>query len=295
MDVEGIIILDSVSGLPLFSRLSNGIDETMFSAFLTAIQQFASQLSLGGLSSFTTEEKGIYLVGRSRVVTALIAPVSADFKRIYSIGLRIGTLFESQYEIKNVNDISQFEGFDQEVQAIFEQEKVPFLVQVAEFAKKEFRGDVAVQPTIPTRDGGRTTIDVVVDGGKKRDMGLRSRMLMRMEAAFAEDVTFVKAIDGTAGRGEVLEYLESLRLFGDDGDDNTEEYSYFPHRAVVVARDYSPTVMEELEKLERRNGKFFVKGTHISKRMKAKWAPDASRCYIELWKWGEPYPERVFN
>jgi hypothetical protein len=61
VDIEGIVIFDAVSGVPLFSRMKGTTDPSLFSSFIAAIGHFSKQLKFGGLSSFSTEEKVIYL------------------------------------------------------------------------------------------------------------------------------------------------------------------------------------------------------------------------------------------
>ncbi|MFX0094038.1 MAG: hypothetical protein ACFFBD_20030 [Candidatus Hodarchaeota archaeon] len=298
MQIDGIIIFDSISGLPLFAHLDESIDSTLFSGFLTAIRQFSSELSLGGLSSFTTEEKTIFLAARSRVVTAIIAPADLEFQKVYSLAYQIGEKFEDTYEIPESPDEEKFKGFSEKLNEIIKKEEVPFLLQAAEFAKKEFGGEVSIRPTLKVREdrGGKTaTIDIIVDRGEKKGESFGTRAVKRRWIAFSEDITFIKVVDGVAGRGEVIDFFDSLKGFGDDKDDTTEEYPYFPARAVVVARDYSPTVFEEVEKLTRHKGKAVITGDHITWRARIGSFPDAGKCFIELWKWKEDYPERMFH
>ncbi|MFW9991716.1 MAG: hypothetical protein ACFFD4_06625 [Candidatus Odinarchaeota archaeon] len=298
MQIDGIIIFDSVSGLPLFSKLvDDKIDDTLFSGFASAIRQFSDQLSLGGLSSFVTEEKIIFLAARSRIITAIIAPVDLEYKKVYSLAYRIGEKFEQTYElVEEVPDQAKFRDFNEIIDKTLKEEEIPFLIQATEFARKEFGGAVSVQPKLQMRGGQLGVIDIVVDRGEKKS-SFRGKLFIKLRklTAFSEDLTFIKVVDGVAGRGEVMDFLDSLKEFGDDRDESTEEFPFFPSRGVVIARDFSPTVFEGLEKIQRFGGKAALSGDHVTRRAKLKAAPDVARCFIELWKWKEDYPERVFS
>jgi hypothetical protein len=301
MQIDGIVIIDSVSGIPLFSKLDN-IDSTLFSGFVTAIRNFSSELSLGGLSSFTTEEKNIFLAARMRVVTAIIAPTDLEFQKVYSLAYKIGESFEEMYEITESPDQEKFKDFSVRLDEILKEKEVPFLLQAAEFAKKEFGGEVSIRPQLKVKHGKTMAIDIVVDRGKKNPEGVLNRIVQRRWKAFTEDVTFVKVIDGIAGRGETLDFIDSLKNVGEESltlphirkESASDEFLYFPARAAVIARDYSPTVFEEMIKLQRCEGKACISGDHITRQAKGKRFPESAKCFVELWKWREGYPQRVF-
>ncbi|WXG42089.1 MAG: hypothetical protein WED07_15220 [Candidatus Freyarchaeum deiterrae] len=301
MQIDGIVIIDSVSGVPLFSKLDT-IDSTLFSGFVTAIRNFSSELSLGGLSSFSTEEKNIFLAARRRVVTAIIASTDLEFQKVYSLAYQIGAAFEDMYELTESPDQDKFKGFSTRLEGILKEKEVPFLLEAAEFAKKEFGGAISIRPELKVEHGKTMVIDLVVDRGKRNPEGVLNRLVQRRWKAFSEDITFVKVIDGIAGRGEVMDFIDSLRSVGEESgmhirnhkDRAAEEFPYFPARAAVVARDYSPTVFEEMEKLLRVEGKACIAGDQITRQARGKYFPDSSKCFIELWKWKEGYPERVF-
>jgi hypothetical protein len=302
MQIDGIVIIDAVSGVPLFSKLDT-IDSTLFSGFVTAIRNFSSELCLGGLSSFTTEEKNIFLAARKRVVTAIIAPANIEFKKVYSLAYQIGEAFEEMYALTETPDQEKFKDFSEKLEEILKEKEVPFLLQVVEFAKKEFGGEVSIRPELKLEHGKTIVIDIVVDRGKKKAEGVLNKLVQRVWAAFSENITFIKVIDGVAGRGEVVDYIESLKSFGDESlrgfHDNkkvtSEEFPYFPAQAAIIARDYSPTVFEEMEKLQRVEGKACVPGDHVTWGARGKRFPDSSKCFIELWRWKQDYPERVFH
>ncbi|MFX1250578.1 MAG: hypothetical protein ACFFCZ_03100 [Promethearchaeota archaeon] len=294
MEIEGLTIINGTSGLPLFSKLGTSIDETLFSGFLSAIRNFTKEMSLGGLSSFTTDEKTVYLVARSSVIVALIVSKKVPFEKIYSVAYTIGERFEKEYDIStDVVEIDDFKDFSSIIDQIIKEKEVPFLIRVAKFAQKEFGGQLSVQPQLMNSHGHYHKIDLVLDRGIKKG-GVVTKMTSHVKS-FSKEVTFVKVIDGTAGRGEIKDFLELLTTFGRllTGKTKDEEFPYFPAKAAVIARDYSPTVQEEIDKLPKHKTKTAIPGTHI--------APDArmtasAKCFIELWKWrDDKYPELVHD
>lgn len=301
MELDGLTIIEAASGLPLFSKLQPTLDETLFSGFLSAITSFTKELSLGGLSSFTTDEKHVYLVAREKIVVAVIAATSVDPQPIYSLAYHVGVAFEDSYKDKltsGVKETTIFEEFDATLTEILNKGQVPFIIQVAEFARKEYGGKVAVQPQLKQADGVEVTLDLVVDRGEKSGGSIRDKIVKRHFKAFSADVTFLKVVDGTAGRGEVEEFLEQTQKFGfrEAVGEEDDRFPYFPNRAVVVAKAFSTTVFESLEQLQRQEGKAYIAGTHIIPTAKLRASPKTFRCFVEVWKWNEAsYPERVFK
>ncbi|MFX0063535.1 MAG: hypothetical protein ACFFC7_15280 [Candidatus Hermodarchaeota archaeon] len=113
--------------------------------------------------------------------------------------------------------------------------------------------------------------------------------------SFSEEVTFVKLIDGTARRGEIKDFLDLLTTYGRlrTRKAEEEEFPYFPAKAAIIARDYSPTVQEEIDKLPKHKTKTAIPGTHIA--FDASMVSSA-KCFIELWKWhDDKYPELVHD
>ncbi|MFX1251418.1 MAG: hypothetical protein ACFFCZ_07395 [Promethearchaeota archaeon] len=98
MDLEGIIIFNSSSGINLFSMVNEGLEPALISGALTAIKQFCQKTSLGGLSSFTTEEKLVFLATKEDVGTAIITSKNQDPKRMYSLAFTIAETFERNYK-----------------------------------------------------------------------------------------------------------------------------------------------------------------------------------------------------
>ena len=299
MQIDGIVIIESESGIPLYSQVKPSIPPELFSGFMKAIQNFSKDMALGGLSSFTTEENRVFLAARSEIDVALITPRDEETEAILSLAFQIGEAFETQYPEPATIDISRYERFGDVVEKIIQRNVQPFLVQVAMFAQKEMGGKISVQPLLMTQDGDNVQIDVVVDFGERRDKGgIGGRIIHSRTKAFSKELTFIKAVDGTAGRGEVLEFIETVQRFGTTHRAKGEEgsFPFFPARAAVVARDFSPTVFEELEKLEKTKGKTFVAPSYAPRPFRHKRSPILLKCLIELWKWNDDkYPERVFD
>ena len=53
MDIEGVVIFEASSGIPLYSRMKGDTDPSLFSSFVAAIGHFSRELRFGGLSSFS--------------------------------------------------------------------------------------------------------------------------------------------------------------------------------------------------------------------------------------------------
>ncbi|MHA1966604.1 MAG: ADP-ribosylation factor-like protein [Candidatus Hodarchaeales archaeon] len=120
MQIEGVIIFDANSGLLLFSKIDESVDSSMFSSFVWSIKEFFSELSLGGLSSFTTEEKTIFLASKSSIITAMITTGNPDYKKGYSTAFNISDTFESSYEIteSGIADLSKYSGFSSKLDGL---------------------------------------------------------------------------------------------------------------------------------------------------------------------------------
>ncbi len=120
MQIEGVIIFDATSGLLLFSKIDESVDSSMFSSFVWSIKEFFSELSLGGLSSFTTEEKTIFLASKLRIITAMITTGNLDYKKGYYTAFNISDTFESSYDIidSGIADLSKYSGFSSKLDKI---------------------------------------------------------------------------------------------------------------------------------------------------------------------------------
>lgn len=295
-----VIILHADSGLALFSYLQGSeVDENLLGGLITAIKEFTKELSLGGLSSFSTDERSIYLIAHKYCTVAIIT-TEQNFQDIYSLAYAIGEKFEERFDLSNIKfvDAGLYETFNDDFQKILSDKQTPFLISVAEFVKKEFGGDISITPALKNNKGDSITIDLISDRGKKKHQGFFGTMATRMMKSFSEEVNFVKVIDGTAGRGEVVEYLEVLKTFGRLRNKKSEEgvFPFFPAKAVVIARDFSPTVIEEINKLPKFGKKIGIPGTHISPDAGMPGAPASMKCFIELWQWNDSkYPDLILR
>jgi len=119
-DVEAIIIIDKKSGIPLFHRVHNEmLNSDLIASFIAAIRSFSTEIALGGLSTFTTDEKVVFLTAGTQVVCALIVS-----KIVPDVGLHVTKIIEKRFESKYQNisslpDVSAFTGFNEELDRIF--------------------------------------------------------------------------------------------------------------------------------------------------------------------------------
>ena len=245
-----------------------------------------------------TEEKSIHLVARNTIIISLITSKNEEFKEIFSLGYSIGERFESKYDLgnKKVIDTNKFNDFANDISELINQKNVPYLIKVAEFSKKEFGGEISIDAILKNNKGEMVKIDIISDRGEKKTKGIFNR-LARMMKSFSEEVTFIRAIDGVAGRGEIVEFLDLMKTFGKLRHKSDEDqFPYYPSKAVIVAHDFSSTVFENLNDLPKYNNKHNIPGTHISPDAGMKGAPKTMKCFIEMWKWNEnSYPERIFD
>ncbi|MFX0062048.1 MAG: hypothetical protein ACFFC7_07655 [Candidatus Hermodarchaeota archaeon] len=104
LELEGVIIFNSSSGINLFSMVNEGLEPALISGALTAIKQFCQKTSLGGLSSFTTEEKSVFLATKGDIGTAIITSKNLDPKHVYSLAFTIAETFERKYKNTGITE-----------------------------------------------------------------------------------------------------------------------------------------------------------------------------------------------
>ena len=300
-NIEGIVIIDGEASIPLFSKLDSSIDDALFSAFLSAIKTFSSELNLGGLSSFSTDEKSVFLLGRTKFIIAIISPMDTKTEQLISLGLKIGSAFEDRFENLLSEDnfeTTNFEEFAPILEHLISDENVPFLAQASEFVRKEYSGDLAIETSVVDINGDPQKIDIIAQRGEKKSKSFRDVVTKRLVKGFSEDVSFVKVIEGTGGKQEVIDFINSMDKFG-NRTASTEDgkFPYFPARCIVIAQDYSPTLLDALKEYPTRSGKAFIGGSHIISTSRSKASPNATKCYIELWKWEKTssYPSIYFS
>ena len=72
---------------------------------------------------------------------------------------------------------------------------------------------------------------------------------------------------------------------------NLEFIPYFPSRALIVAREYTPQVFEFLKKLRTDGQGHYIDGSHIFAHHKMKGIEKNPKCYVDVLQWhdnGEP-------
>ncbi|MBY8997218.1 MAG: hypothetical protein KGD60_05760 [Candidatus Thorarchaeota archaeon] len=283
MDIEGIVIFDAAAGVPLFSRMKTKTDPSLFSSFIAAIGHFSKELQFGGLSSFTTEEKVIYLAPRDKIITALIAPKKKEYDQAYALANELGRQFEEStlgLEVVSSTAYSEFmDVADQYLRKI----RNPFISRVSEFILEEYDGKVSIQPSLMKRDGTQGKVDLLIDAGRK-DSDQRDSW-----GQFGENYSFVKVLDTRAGRVQVIDFIDSLGDFGvlSMKKDELVLQPYFPARAIIVAREYDTAAIDFLKKLPDNGSGRYVDGAYIFVDLKLKGLPKETRCVVDVWQWQE--------
>ena len=289
MDIEGVVIFEADSGVPLYSKMKGKTDPTLFSSFVSAIGHFSKQLKFGGLSSFTTEEKVIYLATRDKTITALIAPKKKEYQEAYSLANELGRRFEEGYNISTKPQPEDYDDFEEIVGEFLKKIKNPFVSQVSSFVQDKYGGEVSIEARLFKRDGGQGVVDILVDTSSIENGSANGGSL------FGAHYIFVSVTEGTLGRIQLIDFMDSLERFGVRFM-LKEEFifrPYFPSRAVLVARNFDEGALQFLERYTKK-GKTFVDGTHIYAGLKMKDIPKDTRCFVDLWQWREDTePEQI--
>ena len=290
MDIEGIVIFDAAAGVPLFSRMKTRTDPSLFSSFISAIAHFSKELKFGGLSSFTTEEKVIYLAPRNKIITALIAPKKKEYQMAYSLADELGRQFEESGIVENPTKSDEYNEFAEVADQFLRKIQNPFITRVSDFIQGQYPGKVSIKPSLMKRDGSQGSVDMLVDAGKKTDNGGDSL------GQFGENYSFVKAVDSQVGRVHVIDFIDSLDNFGVLAmrKDEMILQPYFPARAIIIGREFEPGAIDFLKKLPEDKIGRYVDGAYIYAGFKLKGIPKETRCVVDVWKWhDESEPERV--
>ncbi len=290
MDIEGIIIFDAAAGVPLFSRMKTRTDPSLFSSFITAIGHFTRELKFGGLSSFTTEEKVIYLAPRDRIITALIAPKKKEYQTAYSLANELGRQFEESGISSNISRKEDYDEFAEVVDQFLRKIQNPFLTRVSEFIQNQYPGEVTVKPNLMKRDGSQGSVDILIDAGKS------AASSGNVTEKFGENYSFVKVLDSMVGRVHIIEFIDSLDNFAVLAMKKDEMIltPYFPTRAIIVGREYDSAAIDFLMKLPKGNIGRYIDGAYIYAGLKLKGIPKETRCVVDVWKWhDDTSPEPV--
>lgn len=288
MDIEGVVIFDTKSGIPLFSRLKKGLDASLFSSFVTAITHFSKELKMGGLYSFTTEQNRIILATKDKTITALITPTKKEFQEAHSLALEMGRQFEEMHMQTNSLQEKDYTSFRPIADDFMRKIKNPFISRVASFVHEKYGGSVAIKPRLMKESGAESTIDMLVNLGIRYDEEDESLNPSKMTyAAYSESNIFCKVSEGMMTRGEVMEFLDILDSFGirTIKKGKMQFVPYFPTRAVIIAREISSDVKEYLEKLPMENGTLYVDGTHIFAGRGIRGSPKNPKCYVDVYEY----------
>ncbi len=281
MDIEGIVIFDAAAGVPLFSRMKTKTDPSLFSSFIAAIGHFSKELQFGGLSSFTTEEKVIYLAPRDKIITALIAPKKKEYEQAYSLANELGRQFEESTLGASTPTPNAYNEFMDVADQYLRKIQNPFITRVSEFVSEEYEGDVSVRPNLMKRDGSQGTVDLLIDAGRKDSDSVDSG------GQIGENYSFIKVIDTRAVRVHVIDFIDSLDDFGVLAmrKDEMQLQPYFPARAIIIARDYDPPAIDFLKKFPKSKKGRYIDGAYIYAGLKLKGIPKETRCIVDVWKW----------
>ncbi|MFW9974600.1 MAG: hypothetical protein ACFFDQ_05010 [Candidatus Thorarchaeota archaeon] len=280
MDIEGIVIFDAAAGVPLFSRMKTKTDPSLFSSFIAAIAHFTKEMKFGGLSSFTTEEKVIYLAPRDKIVTALIAPKKKEYEQAYSLADELGRQFEESGLSSEVST-TLYNEFAEIADQYLRKIQNPFLTRVSEFIQEEYDGKVSIRPSLMKQDGSQGTVDLLIDAGRKESIGSDSW------GHFGENYSFVKVIDTRAGRAHIIDFIDSLDNFAvlTMRKDEMVVQPYFPAKAIIIAREYESAAIEFLKKLPRGKNRRYIDGAYLFAGFKLKGIPKETKCTLDVWAW----------
>ena len=279
MDIEGVVIFEAESGVPLYSKMKGKTDPSLFSSFVSAIGHFSKQLKFGGLSSFTTEEKVIYLAPREKTITALISPKKKEYEQAYSLANELGRKFE------DARHNESFEDFEVLADEFLKKIKNPFVSQVSSFVQSKYGGEVSIEARLFKRDGGQGVVDILIDTSSKEDGSINGGSL------FGTHYIFVSVSEGSLGRIQMIDFMDSLERFGVRFmvKDEFTFRPYFPSKAVLVARNFDEGALQFLERYTKK-GKTIVDGAHIYAGLKMKDIPKDTQCTVDLWQWHEDAP-----
>jgi len=289
MDIEGVVIFEAASGVPLYSKMKGKTDPSLFSSFVSAIGHFSKEMRFGGLSSFTTDEKVIYLAPGDKTITALISPKKKEYQEAYSLASELGRRFEDGRYITSMPLTEDYHGFEEIADEFLKRIQNPFVSNVSSFVHDKYGGEVSIEARLFKRDGGQGVVDILVDTSSKENGSVNGGSL------FGEHYIFIKVTEGVLGRVQLIDFIDALDRFGVRFM-NKDEFvfrPYFPSRAVIVARDFDQGALQFLEKYTHK-GKTYVDGAHIYAGLKLKDIPKETRCFVDLWQWrDDAAPEKI--
>jgi hypothetical protein len=290
MDIEGVVIFEAASGVPLYSKMKGKTDPSLFSSFVSAIGHFSKEMRFGGLSSFTTDEKVIYLAPRDKTITALISPKKKEYQEAYSLASELGRRFEDGRYITSMPLTEDYNDFEEIADEFLKRIQNPFVSNVSSFVHGQYGGEVSIEARLFKRDGGQGVVDILVDTSSKENGSANGGSL------FGEHYIFVKVTEGVLGRVQLIDFIDSLDRFGVRFM-NKDEFvfrPYYPSSAVIVARDFDQGALQFLEKYTHK-GKTYIDGAHIYTGLKMKDIPKETRCFVDLWQWRDDAPPKQIH
>lgn len=307
--LNGLYIIHRLSGNLLFEKTYEEflVDTDLFSSLLTAIRSFIAEIHMGELTSFTTHNKKIIISLSENVVVALVLGGGASLEKYQGIAYELGHQFDQVYSpILKVWDGNrgQFAPFKANLGLILNTTQEPFVVQVAKWANKEFGGEIHIDQELITSSEQGFQVNLIIDRGKLKDLKLREKFLGKFYRGYNRDIFFFKVQEEQIGLNDVEKFIENCKDLGYEchQQERCEHYfDYFPSKVILIAPHFSPTALEKLEEIthfDEKQKKHYIISNQIgkhSRHMAIKRKFPMLRCHVELWKWANPYPERIFS
>lgn len=111
----------SEGGIVVFSRVyEKGLDEQLFGALLTALNSFAEEISIGGLSNFELSDKRFTILKKGQFIFIADSDKKIKPKRVVqelnAVMDKFFTLYSKETLDNWDNDISLFSNFDKEIE-----------------------------------------------------------------------------------------------------------------------------------------------------------------------------------
>jgi hypothetical protein len=298
--LHSVILINKASGVCLFNKnYTLDFDSQLFSGFLTAVQSFAEDLKIGRLTNFVTNDKTIILSASEHVGASLILDLEDNIEDWFDKAYKIMEKFEEKYNLSNFGgNVSAFQDFDEDLSKILASKEKDMMLEIAKWAKKEFGGELQLNVSLkPSKNKPSMKIDVLLDRGEIDKRKFHDKVALHKFGWLKRDLIFIRVVDGIVGRGEIRDFMENLQNFGGEVPEETEAdiFPYFPKMAVIVGRDFSETVDDLNDRLYKAKGaRHYIQSKHLTVGPVIDKL-DIFNCWVEYWRWKEPYPERIFK
>ncbi|MHA1132055.1 MAG: hypothetical protein ACTSQQ_14785, partial [Candidatus Helarchaeota archaeon] len=145
-------------------------------------------------------------------------------------------------------------------------------------------------------------IDIIIDRGELKDLRKLERYISKFFPGYNRDISFIRTIDGIASQKDIEQFIDDCKDFGYEcraKERCTQYFDYFPSKILIVAKEFSPTALErvnEITKVDRKRKKHYILSNHLNWHAKLKSRGMVLfNCYVELWKWQHPHPNRIFS